>query len=418
MRIGRTSLFAWLVSGIIILVALFNAVTDLGKGLAQGDLVRLAGVVASNDLFPAVFVVVGALIVSRQPRNMIGWLLMLPTISTVLQAPITIELQSVTTPVLSPSLPLWLAVWFSGTSWILFIFPVLLIALLFPTGKPPSPRWRWVVVYALGMCAFFLFFATFAEKFQLDSSTAYSGQLSFANPIGFISDETLGIVFGPWWSMALGLVTLLCVASLFVRYRRAPAAVKEQIKWLLYACALFAAVYVPLDVTQGNLTGLASDVLNLFFTLAVVGIPISIGIAILRYRLYDIDIIIRRTLVYGVLTAALALFYLGSVVVLQELFRLLTGQSSEIAIIVSTLAIAALFVPLRRRVQDWIDRRFYRRKYDAAKVLATFGATVRDEVELNKLTSELLSVVAETMQPTHSSLWVKNSADGRGMAER
>jgi hypothetical protein len=149
---------------------------------------------------------------------------------------------------------------------------------------------------------------------------------------------------------------------------------------------------------------------------AMSGLALSVGIAILRYRLYDIDLVINRTLVYGALTAILALIYYGSVVVLQQLFRALTGQRSDLAIVVSTLTIAALFNPLRRRIQEAIDRRFYRRKYDAAKTLAAFSVAMRDEVDLKTLAERIVTVVEDTMQPAHVSLWLRPAESIRAKA--
>ncbi len=177
---------------------------------------------------------------------------------------------------------------------------------------------------------------------------------------------------------------------------------REQIRWILYALGLFGAFYVPYTLFQswGQIWGV---VINIVF----LTIPVAIGIAILRYRLYDIDIIIRKTLQYGVLTAMLALVYFGSILLLQTLFDRFTGQQSPIVIVISTLLIAALFTPLRRRVQDVIDRRFFRKKYDAAQVLADFARTARDETDLDSLTAELARVVGETMQPAGVSVWLK-----------
>jgi len=192
-----------------------------------------------------------------------------------------------------------------------------------------------------------------------------------------------------------------------VRYRRANATERKQIKWLLYACAVFAIIYVGgwnLGVGKGET--FADNVYNILFSVSVPLFPVAIGIAILRYRLFDIDVIIRRTLVYSALTLILALVYVGSIVLLQQLVVPLVG-SSELAIVASTLAIAALFTPLRRRIQTLIDKRFYRHKYDAAKVLAAFGATARDETDLERLTGEMLRVVGETVQPEFAGLWLR-----------
>jgi hypothetical protein len=170
-------------------------------------------------------------------------------------------------------------------------------------------------------------------------------------------------------------------------------------KWFVYAVA--PMLLIP---TEDFLPEIISSVA---LCAVLIGLPTAIGIAVLRYRLYEIDVLINRTLVYGSLTALLVTTYVGSIVVLQVAFRTLTGQDSQLAIVASTLAIAALFNPLRRRIQAFVDRRFYRRKYDAARILARFGARLRDETDLAELNEELLAVVRETVQPAHASLWLR-----------
>jgi hypothetical protein len=193
-----------------------------------------------------------------------------------------------------------------------------------------------------------------------------------------------------------------------MRLRRAVGVERQQLKWFAYAVAIFAIA------TTLNVITIAIDAprwyewaVNAIFTAAGTTIPISIGIAILRYRLYDIDILINRTLVYGSLTVTLVALYFGGIVVLQRLFVFLTGQKSTLAVVVSTLVIAALFSPLRRRMQSFIDRRFYRSKYDARKTLEAFSAKLRDETDLDALSDDLVGVVRETMQPLHVSLWLR-----------
>jgi hypothetical protein len=193
------------------------------------------------------------------------------------------------------------------------------------------------------------------------------------------------------------------VISLVVRFRRARGDVRQQIKWFASAAAL-TLVWILL-FGQASLRGLPGVIVALSGLLVIASIPIATGIAILRYRLYDIDLIINRTLVYGSLTVTLVALYFGGIVVLQRAFVLLTGQQSTLAVVASTLLIAALFTPLRRRLQGFIDRRFYRRKYDARKILEAFSARMRDETNLDALSNELVGVVNETMQPSHISLW-------------
>jgi hypothetical protein len=204
-----------------------------------------------------------------------------------------------------------------------------------------------------------------------------------------------------------------------VRFRRSGGEVREQIKWIAFAASLLglvllvevvsALIVAPDTFGTGGSQPFWLKLLQDAVTLSYAGIPVAVGFAVLKHRLYDIDIVINRTLVYGSLTALLALVYFGGVATTQAVFRALTGQEEQpqLAIVVSTLVIAALFNPLRRRVQAFVDRRFYRRKYDAAKTLAAFSAKLRDETDLDALNAELVSVVQDTMQPAHVSLWLR-----------
>ncbi|MEJ2353006.1 MAG: hypothetical protein P8Y03_24730, partial [Anaerolineales bacterium] len=197
--------------------------------------------------------------------------------------------------------------------------------------------------------------------------------------------------------------SVLAIASLGLRYWRSRGHERQQLRWIVYVLSLWTAGLIM--TAFGDLSDLSLlEVLGwIILITGILGFPIAIGFAILKYRLYDIDRLINRTLVYGAVTATLALIYFSSVVLLQQLFP----AKSQISIVLSTLAIAGLFSPLRRRIQNFIDRRFYRQKYDAEKVLAAFSASLRDEVDLDQLTASILEVVDETMQPAHTSLWLK-----------
>jgi hypothetical protein len=349
------------------------------------------------------FATVGALVASRWPKNAIGWIFCWLGLSFSLgSASEEYALYALVTD--AGSLPgaegmVWLTAWFGGP----IVFALFAIVfLLFPNGRLPSRRWRpvvWLELVAIVCLVAFAF-----EPGRLGNL----GLVRVSNPLGIQGAAALlGTLSWVGFYMTLA-VAVAGGISLVVRFRRARGVERQQIKWLAFSgvvfCAVFAAGPFLWSLPQSPATAWIWSVL---FLAGASTIPVAVGIAILRYRLYDIDVIINRTLVYGSLTVILALVYLGGVVALQGAFRTFTGQESTLAVVASTLAIAALFNPLRRRIQGFIDRRFYRRKYDATKTLAAFSAKLRDETNLDALNAELMGVIRETMQPAHVSLWLR-----------
>jgi hypothetical protein len=400
----------WPLYGLITcLIIATSAVGLLSQG--SNNVLRLAGDALISVATPVVFAVVGALIVSRQPRNTIGWLLTVVVGVFLVGGPLENYVDQLASSSPEPTLPLLVAVWFGNWGWLLLIFSLLLILLLFPTGRPPTPRWRWVGVSAIGWATLFVLMVTLSQRFTAPG-------IVLDNPIGVLGEGTVELLSGVW---IVGLLMLLmaCALALFIRYRRANDTEREQIKWLLYACAVFVVIY-----GGGTLGGVAGSnsvggyVWGILFGLSLLMLPAAIGVAVLRYRLYDIDVVINRTLVYIPLTATLVALYFGGIVLLQRLFLILTGGQSTLAVVASTLLIAALFNPLRRRIQSFIDRRFYRSKYDAAKTLEAFSATLKDEMNLEALKEELVGVVRETMQPAHVSLWLRSESALKGEETR
>ena len=287
------------------------------------------------------------------------------------------------------------------------------LPMLFPDGRLPSRRWLPVPVLAGIATLGFVLPRALADTLPVNEAPGYR----IDNPIGI---EGLGPIenlpiFGVLLNGLLVIAFVGAAASVVVRFHRSRGVERLQMKWFVYVTVVLVGGSILASVI-GVATGLRwlEDVSFVVSMVALVCLPTAVGIAILKYRLYEIDLIINRTLVYGALTATLALFYLGSVVSLQYAFRALTGQESQIAIVASTLAIAALFNPLRRRVQVFVDRRFYRHKYDAAKTLQAFSARLRDETDLDALCDDLTSVVRETMQPEHVSLWLHPDASSKG----
>lgn len=340
------------------------------------------------------FSVLGAIIILRAEGNRVGWLMIL--LGFVLADPFATylafnagDLQT------QPLFLLYFSYWTQGWFFFLIIYAIFLIILHFPDGHPPGPRWNLINVISLMTLGQFILVYTFQPEI---------GEID--NPIAVLSvpagDTFSGILFG----LGLAFLALGSVISIFVRFRRAGSVERSQIKWLLFSgtVSLLAISYRLATYEPG-----LSDWTDYLLIIALLSVGVSISIAILRYRLFDIDFIIRKTLVYSGITLLLAMIYFGSVVLLQQAFRVLTGQDSPVAIVISTLVIAALFNPLRRRVQDAIDRRFYRTKFDTQQALANFATTARDEVDMGNLAAELLSVVEESLQPESVSVWLNQS---------
>jgi hypothetical protein len=388
---------ALLLGGIALSRAASSAVPDLPLGGETDD-----GSVLANLVTLLPFSVVGAIIASRQPRNAIGWLFC--------SVGVTIGLNSFA----GDYAEFWLAsgfgpgslgetaAWLSSWLWFLLVYvPMSFLLLLFPDGRLPSPRWRPVVWgVALGAAGGVVGYALKAGPL-VDFP-------HIANPYG-VDSPVVGIVGVAGSIVAAGSMVASAV-SLIVRLRRSGSVERQQIKWLAYG----GAVMVGILGAGGLITLWSVPASIVVMSVSLLGLPVFTGIAIVRYRLYDLDLIINRTLVYGALTVTLVLVYLGGVVFLQYLFRTLAGGESQLAIVASTLAIAALFEPLRRLVQVFIDRRFYRRKYDARKTLEAFSTKLRDETDLGTLNDDLVGVVRDTMQPAYASLWLRPETGAKG----
>jgi MFS family permease len=413
--VGRSSrrAAAWLVWSlyglIICLSTIWSWVLLMGQDGSRNAL-YLASEALISLAAPVVFAIVAALIVSHQPRNTVGWVLMVPVGLYVVGGPIAGYIERLTPSSSEPTVAFLLMAWFNNWNWLLLIFPLLFIPLLFPNGHPPTPAWRWVGVAAIAWAALFVLLAVLPQ--QINANT--TPNVVVDNPIGVLGKDTVERLVGVWIVGLLALA-LACAVALFVRYRRADETEREQIKWLLYACAVFLVVYVVGFASGlGGTASLGGYIWGVFFGLSITNLPAAIGIAILRNRLYDIDVVINRTLVYGSLTATLIALYFGGIFLLQRIFVLLSGQQSTLAVVASTLLIAAMFNPLRLRIQSFIDRRFYRRKYDARKTLEAFSAKLRDEMNLEALSEDLVGVVAETMQPAHVSVWLRPNTPSKG----
>jgi hypothetical protein len=403
------SLVAWSLFGLsaaLLLAGVVLAIVDPHSGgpanpSSAGP--TLDDMVAGGAVLFAVFEAVifsllagtGAIVAQRRPRNPIGWLFGVAALclAVLMLGDALYWHAAFGDPGPHPTAEV--ALWFENWAWIPALVALFsLVPLLFPTGAPPSPRWRFVG-WAAVTAGIVTLVATALSPGPLQNTAWVTNPLG----VGGLGLRTLSeAAFVVWLISALA-----AVVSLVVRFRRSRGVERQQLKWVTAAGCLLLASFPVSALLDDGVSEAAGWACLLF---ALLCLAVAVSVALLRFRLYDLDVVINRTLVYGALTAALAAAYLGSVLVLQLVLNGLTADSG-LAVAGSTLAVAALFRPARSRIQATVDRRFYRHKYDAARTLEHFGAQLRDEVDLAALSAELRAVVADTMQPAHVSVWLR-----------
>lgn len=393
-----------IVPGVLFVFGMAALVLFLGLGLSRPPLEEVDAFTSLDLSFTlafAMFLPMGAFIAAKRPDNPIGWIACgIGCIQILTGAAYEYGLRTL---LIAPgSLPLGPeSAWLSAALWIPGFTLVTFLLLLFPTGSLPSPRWRWVGWLSAS--------STLLLMAALMSLWPERGVELLLN-----EDPSTPLVPGPVLEIAVWLLFLAIVGSftsVVVRFRRSVGVERQQLKWMAFVAGVGASLVVATFLVEafGHADTAVGTAVEHLLNLSAGAVPIAAGIAVLRYRLYDIDLIINRTLVYGALTAILAGIYIGLVFGLQAVLAPVTAES-DLAIAGSTLAVAALFRPVRARVQAFIDKRFYRRKFDAHRTLEDFNEQLRDEVDLTALSLRLEHVVSETMQPAHVSLWLRGAS--------
>jgi hypothetical protein len=365
------------------------AVGLMAAGFAVNPVQVLTGEPGILIVLSLVFVTTGAFLAGRRPANPVGWLLggwgMVMAFGTLTEAYVNKGL--VRDPGSLPGAS-WVG-WAEGVVWHPAFGLLAFLLLLFPHGRLPSPRWR---PFAWFTVAVYLSLSLAAALAPASVELYYPEATPPVRlPVAGVADAAFGLLLG---GQLLVLATAL--VSLVLRLRRARGEERQQVKWFVYTVVTVVTVFVTTTLILGE--GYLFPIFGL--------IPVSVAVAVLRYRRYEIDRLINRTLVYALLTALLAGVYAGLVFLLGAVLDPAVGKSS-LAVAAATLAVAALFQPLRRRVQDLVDRRFNRRRYDTARTVERFSGRLRDQVDLDTLAAELLGVVEQTVQPATASLWLR-----------
>lgn len=402
MKRNRIRLLPWLLAGVAIASSVVNVVLwalDLSGPLTLFDAVEALG---WGLALPVVFSVLAALIIVRQPRNRVGWLMMI--IALALNTPLDPIMQQFQEPPETVTLGLWLLFWLSGWSWIPVIFPIFLIPLYFPTGDLPSPRWKWVPRLAIGLWILFMFLSAFISQ-----GGPVNADWTVPNPIGFIPDELINGPFPILWG--IGLLTVLgsCVVSLFKRYRSAASTERQQIRWLLVAGGLFLVFYaIAFFVSE---PWHESGWPNLIFVLAILGMPAAIALAIFRYRLWDLDVVVNRALIYGPLTTVMAGTFAVVIALTTELTKEALGdQSRALGAAISAMIVAVFFQPMRTRIEGFVDARFYPQKIDLATGLVEVQPEYWGFLTLDSLLRFSMDHVRRVLGTKHAAFYLASGA--------
>jgi len=379
-------------------IAVTGAVTGIVVGLAT---LVVTAANAQDVVFSVItllatvpYVTVGFLIAWRRPLIPIGWLMLaLPLFfqTSILLGQYAILAVRTDAPLAGAAI--WLSYWLWVPGWL----ALGVVFLLFPDGRLPSRRWRpvlWAVIAANGVAIL----CSMLGNDPRETQTGLTNPLALDVPFSLYD---VAITF-------LLVVFAVPAVSLFVRYRRADGRIRRKLKWLAYGGSVLVVFSVAyLVILRSADDAATTDLGDLLFVSGVAAPAVAIGIAILRDRVFDIDVLINRTLVYAGVSALLGGAYVGGVVLFQAALRPLTG-GSELAVAASTLLVVALFQPIRRRVQDLVDRRFYRSRYDAARTLDAFAVRLRNKVELDAVRADLLDAVGDTVRPAHASVWLRS----------
>ena len=394
---GRTRVIVW---GLAILAAVGATVRIVGwiTGPAGDDpLFDAVQALGWGGALPVTFSVLGALIISRQPRNRVGWMVMVIGVALVLP---TRELLAATPAPDAPIGPaLWLLLWLDNVGWTLVIFPLILLPLFFPTGAAPSPRWSLVARFALVLWSTFTVLAAFTDRMGPSL-----GPWTTPNPIGFIP---AAVQEEPWlfiWGLSLLAIPVASVTSLFVRFRRAGVGERQQIRWLLLAGIAFFVVYVA-GFASGD-----EDVwwVDLLLVLGILGMPLAIANAIFRYRLWDLEVVVNRALIYGLLTTLLAGLFAAVIAVVTEVSQDFVGDGSRtLGAAASALVVAVVFQPLRAWIEGWVNRRFYPEKADLASGMVEVQPEYWGFLDRGALMRIAMDHVRSVMGTSHAAFYLE-----------